>query len=81
MARIFGAPVIEPQGKSAAKISRIVWPGSSLARTVLSIWCTVAKLSMRSISGTSSVPNSEISAMSLRKRSTIIRFSDWFSDR
>ena len=41
MARIFGAPVIEPQGNSAAKTSRIVRSGRSFARTRLTIWCTV----------------------------------------
>jgi len=41
MARIFGAPVIEPQGKSAAKIWRIESPGSSFALTSLTIWWTV----------------------------------------
>ena len=33
---------------------------------------------MRNNSGTSSVPTSLISEMSLRRRSTIIRFSAWF---
>ena len=42
MARIFGAPVIDPQGNSAAKTSAMERPGSSLARTRLTIWWTVA---------------------------------------
>ena len=42
MARIFGAPVIEPQGKSAAKIRESGVPGSSRPVTRPTIWCTVA---------------------------------------
>ena len=41
MARIFGAPVIEPHGKSAEKMRRMLRSGSNLARTVDTIWCTV----------------------------------------
>ena len=41
MARILGAPVIEPQGNSAARIRAEVSSGNSRARTRLTIWWTV----------------------------------------
>ncbi len=41
MARIFGAPVMEPQGKSAANMRLMDRPGSSFARTRLTIWYRV----------------------------------------
>ena len=78
IALIFGAPVIEPHGNRAAKISAMDRSGSSLARTVLTIWWTVGYASTRNSSGTSSVPTSLMREMSLRRRSTIMRFSAWF---
>ena len=42
MARSFGAPVTDPQGKSAASTSENRVPGSSRPVTRDTIWCTVA---------------------------------------
>ena len=42
IARIFGAPVTEPQGKSAARIADSRVPGSSRPVIRRTIWCTVA---------------------------------------
>jgi hypothetical protein len=41
IARILGAPVIEPQGNSARTMSAAPLPGCSAARTVVTIWWTV----------------------------------------
>jgi len=77
IAHIFGAPVIDPQGKRAARISGRPISGRSLARTWLTSWWTVGYVSTAKSFGTESVPTSLIIEMSLRRRSTIMRFSAW----
>ena len=53
MARILGAPVIEPPGKVARRRSTASSPSLSSPVTVETRWCTVAKLSSAQISGVS----------------------------
>ena len=52
MARNFGAPLMEPPGNAASNWSSAVLPGLNLPRTVLTRWCSVAKLSRANNWGT-----------------------------
>ena len=73
--RSFGAPVIEPPGNSACKASQGRDVGAQPARIVVISWCTEGYDSTCMRSVTSTVPGSHTCDMSLRSRSTIIRFS------
>ncbi len=75
MARRLGAPVIEPPGKHASSRSTASRPGARRPVTVLTRWCTVAKLSSSQIRGAATLPGSQTRPKSLRSRSTIITFS------
>ena len=70
-----GVPVIEPAGKQARTASIGTRPSRSWPRTVLTSWCTWAYVSTANRLGTSTLPISLTLPMSLRMRSTIIRFS------
>ena len=82
IARIFGAPVMEPPGKQARSKSQACSAGGRRARMVLTRWCTAGKGSTTNSSGTLTEPGAATRPISLRSRSTIIRFSARsFSDR
>ena len=73
--RTFGAPVIDPLGKSARKTSGTPVPGSSSAVTVDVSCHTVSKRSGSNTLAHRTVPGRAMRPRSLRSRSTIIAFS------
>jgi hypothetical protein len=73
--RTFGAPVIEPLGKSARKTSGIPVPGSRSAVTVDVSCHTVSKRSGSNTLAQRTVPGRAMRPRSFRSRSTIIAFS------
>ena len=73
--RTFGAPVIDPLGKSARKTSGTPAPGSSSAVTVDVSCQTVSKRSGSNTLAHRTVPGRAMRPRSLRRRSTIIAFS------
>ncbi|CSI48997.1 Uncharacterised protein [Vibrio cholerae] len=75
IARTLGAPVIEPPGKQARNRSAAWYCSSSVARIVLTRWCTAGKLSTSNNLGTCTLPGFATRPISLRSRSTIIKFS------
>ncbi len=75
MARIFGAPVIEPPGKLAASRSKASRPSASRPVTVDTRCWTAAVRSRRQSRGTRTVPGTQTRPRSLRSTSTIITFS------
>ena len=75
MVRIFGAPVIDPHGKSAPKTSTRPTPAAVRPVTVEVSCHTVGYASTSNRLGTRTDPGSQTRAMSLRSRSTIMRFS------
>ncbi len=78
MALILGAPVMEPQGKSAAKTARrcnpLFEPCSHAADHLVDGWIGFDPEKFRHVED----PTSLTSEISLRNRSTIMRFSAWF---
>src|SRR3546814_2562554 len=75
IARTFGAPVIDPQGKAARSTSTAPAPAGKRAPTSETSWWIVGKLSTRNRAGTATDPGTATRDRSLRIRSTIIRFS------
>ncbi len=75
MARIFGAPVMEPPGKQARSRSLACSEAGRRARMVLTRWCTAGKGSTTNSAGTLTDPGAATRPISLRNRSTIIKFS------
>ena len=73
--RTFGAPVIDPLGKSARKTSGTPVPSSSSAVTVDVSCHTVSKRSGSNTLAHRTVPGRAMRPRSLRRRSTIIAFS------
>ncbi len=73
--RTFGAPVIDPLGKSARKTSGTPVPGSRSAVTVDVSCHTVSKRSGSNTLAHRTVPGRAMRPRSLRSRSTIIAFS------
>ena len=73
--RAFGAPVTDPQGNRARKIS--VSPASGRSRAVTSevSWCTVSKRSALQQPRHRDAARTATRARSLRTRSTIMTFS------
>jgi hypothetical protein len=76
--RIFGAPVIDPQGNSARIKSTRLVPSHSTDSTVDVICQTVSKRSRSNNDDTRTLPGTETLPRSLRSRSTIITFSARF---
>src|SRR5215210_7408164 len=70
-----GAPVTDPQGKSARNSSTSPVPGRSRAVTSEVSWSTVSKRSTVNRAGTATLPVSATRATSFRRRSTIMTFS------
>ena len=75
IARIFGAPVIEPPGKVAASRSKASRPGARRPVTVDTRCCTDGVRSSRQSRGTRTLPGRQTRPRSLRRTSTIIVFS------
>ena len=75
---IFGAPVIEPQGKIALNISKSVVPFFKSASICDVIWCRVLWVSISKSFETFTVPVWAIFPKSFRNKSTIITFSARF---
>ena len=75
IARIFGAPVIEPPGNAARNRSNPSAPSRNTPVTVETRWCTVGCDSSANNVGTSTDPVRQTLPRSLRSRSTIITFS------
>ena len=74
-AEIFGAPVIEPPGNVAQRISASVTPGRSVPVTVETRCDTPASLRSAISSGHRTDPGRQTRERSLRSRSTIITCS------
>ena len=72
MARTFGAPVTEPGGNVARRISVAVMPGCRRAEISATQWCTVAWLSSARDASTRTPPATAMRPRSLRIRSTIM---------
>ena len=75
MARIFGAPVIEPPGNAPRNKSHELYCSASSPSTVLTRWCTAGKLSISNNLGTMTEFGVHTFEISLRSKSTIIKFS------
>ena len=75
IARIFGAPVMEPPGNDAASRSNASRPASSRPVTVETRCWTAAVRSRRHRRGTRTLPGRQTRPRSLRRTSTIITFS------
>ncbi len=75
IARIFGAPVIEPPGNEAASRSKASWSSSRTPVTVETRCWTAAVRSSRHSRGTRTVPGRQTRPRSLRRTSTIMTFS------
>ena len=75
IARIFGAPVIEPPGNDAASRSKASRPSARTPVTVETRCWTAAVRSSRHRRGTRTLPGRQTRPRSLRRTSTIITFS------
>ena len=75
IARIFGAPVIDPPGNDAPSRSNASRPSASRPVTVDTRCWTAAVRSSRHRRGTRTVPGTQTRPRSLRRTSTIITFS------
>ena len=75
IARIFGAPVIEPPGNEAARRSKASRSGARTPVTVETRCWTAAVRSSRHRRGTRTLPGRQTRPRSLRRTSTIITFS------
>ena len=73
--RLFGAPVMLPPGNAARTHRAGLTSRRLVAVTVETSWCTVSYDSTRIKPGTVTEPGSETRPRSLRRRSTIIKFS------
>ena len=73
--RTFGAPVTDPHGNVAAKMSNRLTSGRVSAATVEVICQTVSSRSTSNSRSTWTLPNRATRPRSLRSRSTIITFS------
>ena len=75
VAAILGAPVMDPQGKSAAIRPAVLVPGRSVA-SIVDVSCQTEGYRSSSYSrGTRTVPGIASRPRSLRSRSTIMTFS------
>ena len=75
MARIFGAPVMEPPGKAARRALMELTSGASVPLTVETMWCSPGSVSILSNSETVTLPGRQTRPRSFRSRSTIITCS------
>ena len=75
MLRSFGAPVMDPPGKSAATTSAARQPGRTVAETSVTRWWSPRYDSSRGNGPTSTPPGTAIRPRSFRSRSTIMASS------